>query len=280
MLPSLMPSIADMLVDRYLRIDLDGGQFAAQSPLLPASRRFQYRFSCQVMTRGLEHDTALAQFEFLNDAGEVIETHSTAPMSGTQDWTTLTIPAVQPPFGATKMQVRLRVLHSDDGLEDIRGSIGFDNIRIDQHPQLAVATDRPLGVYQNGQAVIASARIMGLPKGESNIQFVLYGSAGEQIATANRRVEIEPADTNQSDRDASATESLGTRRVMGIASVGTRVLSDFRFRRRKPHLHLGLGDNRCDRRSIGIWTTARLLWLDFAKWSRGGTPTRACRLVG
>jgi hypothetical protein len=210
MLPSLMPSIADMLVDRYLRIDLDGGQFAAQSPLLPASRRFQYRFSCQVMTRGLKHDTALAQFEFLNDEGEVIETHSTAPMSGTQDWTTLTIPAVQPPFSATKMQVRLRVLHSDDGLEDIRGSIGFDNIRIDQHPQLAVATDRPLGVYQNGQAVIASARIMGLPKGESSIQFVLYGSTGEQMSTATRRVEIEPSDTNQSERNASAPESLGT----------------------------------------------------------------------
>lgn len=209
-LPSLMPSIADTFIDRYLRVELDGGQFAMQSPALPASRRFQYRFSCEIFTRGLEHDSAMAQFVFLNDNGEVIKIHTTEKVTGNQDWTTLSMPAVQPPFGATGMLVRLKVLHSDDGLEDIRGTIGFDNIRIDQHPQLAVATDNPLGVYRNGQSIVASARIMGLPKGQSKIQFALYDSAGEQIATASRNVEIEPDDVDPTDSAKVVLDSLGT----------------------------------------------------------------------
>jgi len=219
-LPNLLPSIADALVDRYLRVELDGGQFRTQSPVLPASRRFQYQFSCEIYTRGLEHDSAFAEFVFLDDDGNVIETHTTEPVSGTQDWRTLSIPAVQPPFGATGMLVRLQVLHSDDGLEDIRGTIGFDNVRIDKHPQLAVATDRPLGVYRNGQSIVASARIMGLPKGQSNIQFALYDNAGEQIATASRQVEIEPIEASSNDSGSAALDSLGTAVTWELPPLG------------------------------------------------------------
>ncbi len=215
-LPKLLPpSLADSLTDRYLRIDLDGGQFAAQSAEIPASRRYQYRFSCEIATRGLVYDSALAEFAFLNDDGKVIESHSTKPLSGTNDWTTMAIPPAQPPYGATQMLVRLKVQRGDDGLEDIRGRIGFDNIRIERLPQLAVTTDKPLGAYRLGQPVTASAKIMGLPKGQSEIRFVLLDSSGSQISEAVRRVEIKPAEAadaefanNRSGR--SEDESIGT----------------------------------------------------------------------
>ena len=126
-LPPLPPSITDMLVDRYLRVVLDGGQFAAQSPEIPVSRRYQYEFSCQIATRYLKHDSAFAEFVFLDGNGTVLETFVTPSVSGTTDWATLRLPAVQPPYEAASMLVRLKVLRSDDGLEDIQGIIGFDN---------------------------------------------------------------------------------------------------------------------------------------------------------
>ncbi len=209
-LPQLPPSIADSLTDRYLRIELDGGQFAAQSPEIPASRRYQYQFSCQIATRGLRYDSALAEFVFVGDDGKLIQTHATEPVSGTTDWIALRIPPVQPPPGATKMFVRLKVLRSDDGLEDIRGSIGFDNIRIDRLPHLAVTTDQPLGLYHSGQTITASAKILGLPKGTSSIQFSLIDSAGNTIGGISRSVEIGSSDDDQSETAGAESDSGGT----------------------------------------------------------------------
>ena len=43
------------------------------------------------------------------------------------------------------MMVRLIVSGAEDGLEDVRGEIGFDNIRIEQFPQMQVVTDESDG---------------------------------------------------------------------------------------------------------------------------------------
>jgi hypothetical protein len=211
-LPVLMPSIADNLVDRYLRVELDGGQFAVQSPAIPISRRFQYRFSCQVMTNGLKHDTAIAEFVFLDAAGKVLDSASTTPISGTTDWVTLTTPAMQPPPLATQLLVRLSVLRGDDGLEDIRGIVGFDNVRIDQLPHLAITTNQPLGLYQIGQPVQATAKIMGFSQADSEIQFILFDSTGAKLSERVQAVSIKSPqqEVADDDRDASTAEVIGT----------------------------------------------------------------------
>ena len=210
-LPALPPSIADSLVDRYLRIVLDGGQFEARSPVIPVSRKFQYRFSCQITTNDLKHDSASADFLFLDQYGNVLESFSTGPVTGTIPWTTITLPAVQPPSKAASMQVRLKVLRGDDGLEDIYGRIGFDNIRIEQLPQLDVTTDRSLGVYQLGQPITASAKILGLPKRTSNILFTLLDHDGVQIGQVKRQFEIfGDGQSDEPESNGQVDPSIGT----------------------------------------------------------------------
>ncbi|TWU58844.1 hypothetical protein Poly51_16240 [Rubripirellula tenax] len=181
-LPALPPSISDMTVDRYLRIDLDGGQLMAQSPTIEASRMFQYRFSADIMTQGLRHDSARAELIFLDERGDEIAAHSTDRITGTTKWTTYRVDLVRPPVGAKAMQVRVHVQRSDDGLEDIRGTIGFDNLRIDQYPQLQITTNQSRGVYRVGESITTTAKIMGLPSGDSTIQFALLDHAGRAIA--------------------------------------------------------------------------------------------------
>jgi len=213
-LPLLPPSIADALTDRYLHIELDGGQFAAQSPPQSASRRYQYRLRCQIRTHGLRHDSARAELVFRDAQGQTLETHSTSRVTGTTAWTELSIPPVQPPFAAVDMVVRLRVERAEDGLEDIRGHIGFDNVRIDRLPQLAVTTDHPRGVYRNGEQVTASARLLGLQNGPSRIRFGLTDHTGRQVASTVRRAEI--------DDEANVTNDL-TLPPEEEATVGTAV---------------------------------------------------------
>ncbi len=181
-LPVLPPSVTDAIVDRYLRVELDGGQVKLQSPGVPASRMYQYRFSCRMMTQGLRHDTAHAELVFVDEDGDEIAAHSTTPLRGTTRWDTVTMDLVRPPVGAAKMLVRLVVERSEDGLEDIHGTIGFDDIRIDRYPQLRVTTDEALGIYALGRPVVATATIMGLPAGASKVQFQLFDSSEQVIA--------------------------------------------------------------------------------------------------
>ena len=160
---SLPPSIADILVDRCLTIALNGGLARADSPRLPASGQFQYQFSVDVRTKKLRHDRAYAELVFLDEAGEEIRADATPSVEGTQDWTTLSIDRVTPPSKCESMYVRVRVDNGEDGLEDIDGEISFDNIRVEQFPQLTVATDKPFGLYQEGDTVGVSIDLMGLP---------------------------------------------------------------------------------------------------------------------
>ena len=209
------PSIADAIVDRYFQIELDGGQFEAHSPAMPASRMFQYRFSCQVMTQGLRHDRVRAEFVFLDDSGDkdhdgkVLAVHSTPAISGTTKWTPVSLDLVRPPVGAAKMLVHLVVERSEDGYEDIRGTIGFDNVRIDQYPQLQITTDKSLGVYAYGHPIMATAKIMGLPPGATNVQFRVFDSNDQEVASRRLPVQHRMLDENQTtDSDATVDSSV------------------------------------------------------------------------
>ena len=182
-LQPLPPSVTDLLVDRYLQVKLDGGQAMYESPRVPARRTFQYQFSCSMMTEGLRYDSARAELIFKDDDGQDLAVHSTVPMRGTQGWTLVTIARVRPPLGATQMAVRLLVDRSEDGLEDVRGVVGFDNVRIQPYPQLQISTDEPLGIYELAQEIKARAKIMGLPVAESRVQFRLLDSDGSEIAS-------------------------------------------------------------------------------------------------
>ena len=215
----LPPSTADAMVDRYLRIELDGGQVKLQSPPMPASRMYQYRFSCSVMTQGLRYDSARAELVFQDEDGNDVESHSTPPQSGTRRWAPLKLDLVRPPPGATQMLVRLIVQRGEDGLEDVRGSIGFDNVRIDQFPQLRITTDKSLGVYAYGDPITASAMIMGMSSQASEIEFELLDHDDQQIATRILKATSTRApnaskrpDTDDGD-DATTVESKVTWRL-------------------------------------------------------------------
>ena len=183
---ALPPSPADVLFDRYLRVDLNGSGALISSPYLDANASHQYRFGCRIRT-DLVYDSARVEFVFGRFAiakidgrkqREVLEelaVHSTPKVSGDTEWTTLVLPSVRPPAGTTHLIARLIVAGGDDGLEDIRGSVGFDDISIEEKPQLELTTDQPRGIYNLGDTVRASASIAGhLPAEIDQVQFALY----------------------------------------------------------------------------------------------------------
>ncbi|MEM1067698.1 MAG: hypothetical protein AAGI63_02295, partial [Planctomycetota bacterium] len=236
-LPQVPPSVADALVDRYLHVQLDGGQAMIESPPIAASRLYKYRFSCRMTTNGLRHDSARAELIFLDGNRQELERLSTPPMTGTTPWSAITLDLVRPPAGAQQMIVRLHVDRSESGMEDIRGSIGFDDIVIEQYPQIQIATDNPTGIYRFGRPIVATAKVMGLPTGISRVQFRLTDSDGKEVANRKLRIEHQnrpalPSDslsdsapldsgTRSSRPDVSATKASKTRSPgSGSSTVG------------------------------------------------------------
>ena len=142
---------------------------------------YQYQLQCDVMTQGLRYDTARVEFVFLNESGDEVLVRSSDPLGGSTDWSTVVIGMVRPPADASAMAVRLMVQRSEDGFEDIRGAIGFDNIRIDQFPQLQVTSDRRHGIYPVGVPIDIHANILGLATTDSSVHFRILNDRGEEM---------------------------------------------------------------------------------------------------
>lgn len=205
----LPPSWSDLGSDRYLRIDLDGGLAMVQSGPVPAGRLYQYRFRARVMTAGLKHNSVRVALVFLDEAGTPLASHATPPIGGTTEWTLREVDKIRPPAAARSMVVRLSVEGSEDGLEDIRGAIGLDDVVIEKFPQLSLATDEKLGLYPPGRRPLATATILGLPSITADALFELRAVDGELIASR-----VEPI------RVASAPRPLATARPTGGPTGG------------------------------------------------------------
>lgn len=205
----LPPSVVDWAVDHYYRVELDGGQFQVRTRAIPANSRYQYRLRADVRCRSLVHDRVHVELMFVDGGGNIIASRGLPTISGTRDWTRMEVSRIVVPAETEAMFVRLGVLGSSDGLEDIRGEIGFDNIRVDRYPQLQLATDRPTGIYRPGDRISVSAQAMGIDAASGRIGFVLLDH--DDQALADHVADIQPRIAPFDQPSAPSKNYLATR---------------------------------------------------------------------
>lgn len=172
---------AEQLVDRYLRVQLNGGAAVVQSPPIDVNSIYSYRFIGSVTTTGLKHDSAWIEYLFVDADGEVVGTHATPKFSGDTPWTRIELAAVAPPPKAAKIIARLHV--QPRGEADIYGEAGFDNIRIESLPQLQLTTNQARGIYAVDQSAAATCHVSGLAEPVTRLHFRLHDAAGEKLAS-------------------------------------------------------------------------------------------------
>ena len=187
-LPSLPPSVANLILDGVLQVELDGGQFKAQSAVMPSSELYQYRMSCRIHTQGLRHDSVRFELVFVRNVGtdqdpqiKELMTVGSPPVRGNHRSIQPVIELVQPPPQTTGMIARLIVQRSEDGLEDIRGLIQFDDLRIEKHPQLMITSDRRLGIYSIEDPITVESKVLGLHHFKAMVHFQLVDSENQLI---------------------------------------------------------------------------------------------------
>ena len=203
-LPPLPPSIADYVVDRCLQIRLDGGKAKVTTPSLPTKSTFQYYFSVDIKTDRLTHDHVYAEVLFADNDGNQLLSVKTEEVTQTRGWQTVAIDELVPPQGAASMKVAMHVSSGEDGLEDIRGTVSWDNIVFRQFPQMKIQTDHPFGVYRKGDNVTATTQVLGLtnlsvPGDETvDIRLRLLDQDGRELRTVKKSAVTAESSNNSS----------------------------------------------------------------------------------
>jgi hypothetical protein len=191
-LPPLPPSIADVVVDHYFRVTMDGGRFQARSPVVPAGPTYKYQFQCEMKYRGLQHDSAFVELVFVDSNNNELAVRQTNRLNGNSDWTTHVIGSISAPIGTTGMFVRLNVVGSDDGVEDIDAVVGFDNLVIERFPQVQMKPDRRFGVFRPDNTVTMLVQAMGVDAHAKAVELTLIDHENKvlqkSIETIDRQV--------------------------------------------------------------------------------------------
>ncbi len=173
-LPALPPSIADLTVGHYLRIDLNGGWAMVKSKKWPVDPLYRYRLELEGTCNSLIQDHAWAEIVFLDASNNVIMRYATPAIDGNKKWHELRSELASVPAGAQSMQVRLLIRPKKlSGEFDITGSAGFDNVMIRRLPQMRVETDQRLAIYGPNDQPTLTARVLGLGHRAADIHFEL-----------------------------------------------------------------------------------------------------------
>lgn len=182
-LPALPPSMGDIMVGRYLRVELDGGWAQVQSPPVAVDPLYRYQLELSAKAESLVHDHVYAELTFLSASGQVVGTHQTDALTGTTRWRSLSSEFAVVPEGAVSMVVRL-VLRPMKvaGATDILGAAGFDDIKIRQLPQMKIETDDRFALYASGDRPVITVRVLGLERKTANMHFIVRDVAGSQVA--------------------------------------------------------------------------------------------------
>lgn len=182
-LPPLPPSASDWLIDRYLRIELDGGAVMMQSLTIPFDPNFRYQLTGRLFTEGLKHNHANVELVFLNAAGKVILSERSEAFSGTSGWMKLKTEMSASPTGAVGMAVRLNLTPQQWGKDrDIYGVAGFDDLVVMQVPRVRIETDNRLATYRPDSQVVIQMSVMGLKDISDTARFVVLDTDGREIA--------------------------------------------------------------------------------------------------
>ncbi|QEG40697.1 hypothetical protein [Roseimaritima ulvae] len=201
-MPGLPPAMGDLVSSQYLSVRLDGGGALLQSPKFPVSAMYSYVLSSRIQTHGLEHDSGWAEIVFLDAQGQPLKTTATEKLGGTTSWSLVHTPAIAPPPGCTEAVLRVRVEPTGPGA-DIRGEVQFDQLQLNQFPQLHVRGASATGIYARGDTVEISAEAMGLRFKTASIHFTLFDAHQQPIEDF-----ISPVDTHQDDSQLLAYGGL------------------------------------------------------------------------
>lgn len=198
--PSSLPSDR-----RCLAIELDGGAGAATSPQIPVSTRFSFILEVKVRTEGLEHDAARVSLLLFDEAGALLETHSSKFVQA-RDWTTVQVGPVAPLDARVKYARILLALQPRDLQEDLTGTAWFDELRLFQVPRMKLRTSALTGLYHQPGSAEVICEVSGVSEANPKVSFELFDHREQSLARETVGVSATPLTAAQQRKAGKTAE--------------------------------------------------------------------------
>ncbi|MCA9114761.1 MAG: hypothetical protein KDA79_06710 [Planctomycetaceae bacterium] len=208
---------APLLPQQSLHMELNGGQAAMYSPVVPLKGIHSYVFEGRILTSGLKHNAAMLSLSFLNSRRQRIQRYLTQPVTGTHsEWVTLRIGAVAPGPEARFVVIGCHLLQGKR--KDIRGDVWFDELWVGRLPLLTLESNYQTHFRRQDSPIEVTSYVSGLSPGHNyHLEMQITDSSnylvdsrrfdfregpeqpaaadGQQPASSETQVSSEPADT-------------------------------------------------------------------------------------
>ncbi len=178
-LPTLPPSIADAVVNRYLSATIDGGGIRTYSPSFPVGAEYSYLLQGRIKTDGLVNNKAWMELNFLDAKGKEISSLSTGKFTGSQQWTQIHIGPVTAPTDAVSGRITLRFETGERA--DMTGAVGFDDILVNRLPRIRILAEANYGLYSDPAEPKIRCFVSGLSEQYRGLRFRLLDENGKEI---------------------------------------------------------------------------------------------------
>jgi len=181
--PTALPEKAEPLPGgRVLEIELDGGGAMVSSPPFPVSPQFSLLVSAQIKVQGLAHDGAWVTLTLLDGEGEVLERHSSPPVSGGDGWETVRIGPFAAPTNRVARGIVSLTLAPLARAEDLTGKAWFDGLRIARLPRMELAVNSPTGLFTPREKPELVCEVSGICVPDPQLRFELFDHTGQRLA--------------------------------------------------------------------------------------------------
>jgi hypothetical protein len=178
-------SSAPRSINHCLEIQLDGGGAVLSSPPQPISSQFSLALTLRLKTAGLNYDGAWVELALLDAEGNVLQNHSSTPLTNCPDWRTISLG----PFAAVNSQVTqaMVTLHLQPlgKREDLTGRAWFDDLRIVRLPRMQLTSNSPTGLYTKRDAAELVCAVSGIRVRNPRVRFELFDQKGRRLAESS-----------------------------------------------------------------------------------------------
>lgn len=165
---------------RALAVELDGGGAAIYSPLVEVDRRYRYELDLRVLLERIERDEVFATIEFLDAQRQSVAVHASERIRRADDWRRLRVG----PLDVSHEQAKYaRIgLHVEPGVRaDLSGVVYWDRLCLARLPRLAMAPDRPWGLYHVGQQAEVRMTLSGAVARRPDLELELVDADGQVV---------------------------------------------------------------------------------------------------
>jgi hypothetical protein len=175
-----------------LRIDLNGGAVAVQSPPIPIRLTYAYVVEGLLEVQGLENDRACLSLTLLDGNQRPLETVYSEKIRDSQGWTTLRVGPVAPRRADAKLAII--GLHLESGAPpDLAGSVALADVWLGRLPRILLWASNQHHVFTDAGEIAVTCSASGLSVEEPPVVFRLEDQFGALVDEEQRRLKTHPA---------------------------------------------------------------------------------------